>query len=623
MKLHSVAARLTGLAAISLLGLVVAWSTTILDVWQKRERTRDAEELMKVSVAFGQVTHALQGERGNSVGFIQSKGQKFANDLTQRRSATDESLKALKALLESAAAIGQSASLGTEVQAALRQFSELPKLREAVTALTSTPPEAAASYTRTIAACLRVLTAANRETSDPVVGRKTMAFLALQNGKEWAGQERALVTKVLTADRIDAADYRDFLGKLHRQDTYLGLFQDFAAEQEAASFGRAIANEHAREVERIRKVVIEKAAEGGFGVDPEAWWKQSTGRIDAVNEVALLVARDGTALARTLSADASRVLVLYAAFAFAVVLATIWGSVWIARSITRPLNLTVQVADRLAGGDLTVKVTVTGKDEIGQLLAAMKHMAEQLTRIITNVRESADSLVGASGQVSATAQSISQAASQQAASVEETTASIEQMGASIMQNAENAKLTDGMASQAAKEAAEGGQAVGRTVQAMKSIAEKIRIIDDIAYQTNLLALNAAIEAARAGEHGKGFAVVAAEVRKLAERSQVASREIGQLAGSSVETAERAGKLLEAMVPSIGKTSDLVREIAAASEEQSVGVQQVNDAVGQVNQATQQNASASEELAATAEEMNGQAEQLQQEMAFFKLENKTG
>ncbi len=293
---------------------------------------------------------------------------------------------------------------------------------------------------------------------------------------------------------------------------------------------------------------------------------------------------------------------------------------WVTRSITRPLNEAVDVANALAAGDLTAKIEVDSQDETGKLLEAMQGMVAQLSQIITDVRSASDNLSSASEEVSATAQSLSQASSEQAASVEETSASIEQMSASISQNTENAKVTDGMASKAAQEAVDGGDAVGQTVTAMKSIAEKIGIIDTIAYQTNLLALNAAIEAARAGEHGKGFAVVAAEVRKLAERSQAAAQEIGEVAASSVQMAEKAGKLLDEIVPSIKKTSDLVQEITAASEEQSSGVAQVNTAMSQLNQITQQNASSSEELAATAEEMSSQAEQLQQLMSFFKVES---
>ena len=292
---------------------------------------------------------------------------------------------------------------------------------------------------------------------------------------------------------------------------------------------------------------------------------------------------------------------------------------WVTVSITRPVNQAVGAANRLADGDLTVNVNADSKDEVGMLMTALQNMIAKLSGTITEVRTAADNLSNAAGQVSATAQSLSQSSSEQAASVEETTSSMEEMTASIAQNTENAKVTDGIASKAAVEAGEGGEAVTQTVDAMKSIAQKISIIDDIAYQTNLLALNAAIEAARAGEHGKGFAVVAAEVRKLAERSQVAAQEIGNLAGSSVKLAERAGTLLHEMVPSIKKTSDLVQEIAAASQEQTAGVGQINSAMGQLNQATQQNASASEELAATAEEMGAQAEQLQQLMAFFQLE----
>lgn len=290
----------------------------------------------------------------------------------------------------------------------------------------------------------------------------------------------------------------------------------------------------------------------------------------------------------------------------------------ISRSVTRPLGVAVDVANRLAAGDLTVSIDATSKDETGQLLQAMKNMVIKLEAVVSEVNGGANGLASASEEVSATAQSLSQGASEQSAGVEETSASIEQMSASVNQNSENARVTDGIATQASREAAEGGEAVKQTVEAMRKIAERISIIDDIAYQTNLLALNAAIEAARAGSHGRGFAVVATEVRKLAERSQVAAQEIGGVANESLKVAARAGEVLQQLVPSIQKTSDLVQEISAASGEQASGVSQINSAMSQLSQTVQQTASASEELAATAEEMSGQAQQLQQAMAFFRV-----
>jgi methyl-accepting chemotaxis protein-1 (serine sensor receptor) len=282
------------------------------------------------------------------------------------------------------------------------------------------------------------------------------------------------------------------------------------------------------------------------------------------------------------------------------------------------LNDVVRVLGAIARGDLTETIDDEYSGTFGELKQGCNDTVARLSQTISEVRESASALASASEEISATAQSLSQAANEQAAGVEETSASMEQMTATITQTAENAKVTDGVATTAANEASEGGQAVLATVTAMKQIAHKISIIDDIAYQTNLLALNAAIEAARAGEHGKGFAVVAAEVRKLAERSQIAAQEIGTVATNSVELAEKAGRLLDSIVPNIKKTSDLVQEITAASTEQTAGVGQINSAVTQMSQTTQQNAASSEELAATAQELSGQAERLQQIMTFFTI-----
>lgn len=294
---------------------------------------------------------------------------------------------------------------------------------------------------------------------------------------------------------------------------------------------------------------------------------------------------------------------------------------FITRNLLRQLggepDYAASVVAKIAGGDLTHQVnTKTG--DTTSMLAAIREMSNTLAQVLGEVRSSADALASASEEVNATAQSLAKGASVQAASVEETSASMEQMSASIMQNNENASITDGMAQKAAADAATGGNAVASTVEAMQKIADRISVIDDIAYQTNLLALNAAIEAGRAGEHGRGFAVVASEVRKLAERSQVAAQEIGSLAGETVSKADNAGKLLQEMVPSIRKTADLVQEISAASSEQTAGVNQINAAIGQVSQTMQQNAAAAEELSSTSEELSSQAMRLQDAVSYFTL-----
>jgi methyl-accepting chemotaxis protein len=317
------------------------------------------------------------------------------------------------------------------------------------------------------------------------------------------------------------------------------------------------------------------------------------------------------------NAAKTRVIVMVISVA-AILLGAVLGGL-IARSVTRPLRSSVEVTRRLAMGDLTVNVESAGTDEAGQLLAAMKGMVEKLRSVVADVKTSADNVASGSQQLSASAELLSQGTTEQAASAEEASSSVEEMNATIRQNADNASQTERIAVMSSSDAAESGKAVAEAVGAMKDIASRITIIEEIARQTNLLALNAAIEAARAGEHGKGFAVVASEVRKLAERSQTAAAEINHLSSSSVQVAENAGARLKKLVPDIQKTAELVKEISAASMEQASGSDQINSAIQQLNQVTQQNAGAAEEIASTSEELSSQAAQLQSTMAFFRVD----
>jgi methyl-accepting chemotaxis protein len=284
----------------------------------------------------------------------------------------------------------------------------------------------------------------------------------------------------------------------------------------------------------------------------------------------------------------------------------------------KPIDRLNEAVAQVANGDLTRSITAESGDEIGKLFTSIGTMVQKLQGVVSDVKNAADNVASGSKQLSSGSEQMSQGTTEQAASAEEASASIEEMHATIRQNADNAIATEKIAHKSANDALESGKAVSEAVHAMKDIAGKISVIEEIARQTNLLALNAAIEAARAGEHGKGFAVVAAEVRKLAERSQVAAGEIGKLSGSSVDVAERAGAMLNKLVPDIQKTSELVQEISASSKEQASGADQINSSIQQLNSVIQQNAGSAEEMASTAQELSSQADQLLETVGFFTI-----
>lgn len=615
----SIKVKLFLLALLPLLGLLYFAFSTIQDKWHVVEEMDRVEALSSFSVKTSALVHETQKERGATAGFLGSKGTSFVSELPAQRNYTDKRVDELSSFLKSFDTDRYGSEFEHAKDNALRQLDSISSIRNSVSNQTISAKEAIGYYTKLNAAFLNAISIGTKISDNGEIVKEMTAYINFLQGKERAGVERAVMSNVFARGSFPEGAFQRFITLVTQQETYIDVSSALASEEQKSFYTNKMNDDVVKKVIQMREVAFKKASDGNFGIKSVDWFAATTGRINLLKQIEDKLSDDLYMLANNMKVDAESQLMFYAILTAVVVALVLFSMVVFTSSITRPLKVAVGVVNEMAQGNLNAKIDVSSRDEVGMMLVAIRNTLEKLSQTISQVRASAMTMSSASEQVSATAQSMNQGASEQAASMEETSASIEQMTASIIQNTENAKVTNDMAIQAASHASESGEAVKQTVEAMNEIAKKISIIDDIAYQTNLLALNAAIEAARAGEHGKGFAVVAGEVRKLAERSQVAAEEISEKATSSVEVAERAGILLSEMVPQIKKTSSLVQEIASGSEEQSASVGQVTNAMDELNKITQTNASASEELAATSEEMSGQSQNLQEIMAFFNAD----
>ncbi len=419
------------------------------------------------------------------------------------------------------------------------------------------------------------------------------------------------------------AEARDKLAALGLTDAEKKIVAEISRlDQEIAGpFKEAIGQALAFNSEGAAKVIASK-------IDPLN--QQAVVEMDKLLQLQQAAAKE--LLANSVSDDSKLVVLLFALGALALAIGGVFAWV-ITRSITGPLNLAVEVASKVATGDLTARIDDKSRDEIGQLLDALRQMNESLSHIVGNVRSGTESIGVASGEIAQGNADLSARTESQASSLEETASSMEELTSTVKQNAENARQANQLVVSASDVAKRGGQVVGQVVETMGSIKESSRkivdiigVIDGIAFQTNILALNAAVEAARAGEQGRGFAVVAAEVRNLAQRSAGAAKEIKSLISDSVEKVDagsklvdQAGKTMDEIVTSVKHVADIMNEITAASQEQSSGIEEVNRAIAQMDEMTQQNASLVEQAAATAESMQQQAGTLSQAVAVFKVD----
>jgi methyl-accepting chemotaxis protein len=660
MKFTSVIQRLFLLVSVPLLALVVSAGMQTRQTFVAYQNSGQTLHLMDLSVSAGKLIHTLQIERGATAGFLQSKGAKFADVLPQIRKNTDERLAALSSEIGDSE-VAALPALARAVADAQGKLAALASIRQQASAQTLAVADEVAYYSGTIETLIAVMSVGVDFNRDATISQKMIAYLSFVRAKENAGQERALVTAAFAADRVEPAQYRTILSKIFQQNAYLADFTGIAGVEEKASLAGVLSAAAAKEVIRLRGVLFEKSAEGGFGVEPTEWFKTISSKIDGLYETENLITGRIQSDAQT-QLESSRLaffgLLILSALA---ILVTVLVSLAVARSIGVPLREMVDFAEHsIAGNDFRGKVPEHGAAEVARTGAVFNLLVDKFRAIILDTQKSSDRITAAAHSLALSSQQVgagsavqSDAASSVAASVEQASVSVSETAASAQAAAQvvaRARVDSEQARIVMRETVSNMSAVAALIhgsvqkvelldESSKKIGSIVQVIKDIADQTNLLALNAAIEAARAGEQGRGFAVVADEVRKLAERTALSTGQIAALiaaiqdgisgtvtamqqanaqSGTSLTLVDRSEKALHQIDDGAREVASNVESISNALAEQDAAIRQIAVNVEQIARMTDSNNEAASANSRTAVELDGLSLQLREAVSAFRL-----
>lgn len=659
MRHSTIKQRLFLLVTVPLVALLISSISLVRSAYTGYQGANQTQAVLEVAVAAGTLAHTLQVERGMTAGFLQSKGQKFADTLPAARSKSDENLKAFAAIADKVGKEGLG-HLRATLDKAAEKLGALSAVRGRADKHELPVPEAVTAYTSTIAALTTVIASSGDFNSDAGIAQQSLAYLSLVKAKEYAGQERALVTAAFAANTIEPARLHAVLERINKQEAYFDIFRGAADAAELAALDKALGSDPAKEVERMRAVLIEKAIVGDFGIEPTQWFATITAKIEALLAVETLAAKNIHAGTTALVADHQRSLYGYLALCLVSLLVVVWVSLWVAAGVSNPLREQVRVAEHaIAGNDFSHDVPEVGPVEVVRAGHAFNQLMAKFRDILAEMRTSSGAVTEAAVALAASSQKVGESSAAQSDATAAVAAAVEQASVSVSETSMNAQMAAEEVARARDDTDAAMRVMNETVGNMREIAGLIetssasvtslsdasqriggivQVIREIADQTNLLALNAAIEAARAGEQGRGFAVVADEVRKLAERTGQSTQEISTVIQSmqqgvdgSVNAMRSANEQAHASLALVAqseealsridtgsrKVSENVLAISGALKEQDAAIRQVAVSIEEIAQRTELNSEAVQSNNTTARQLDGLARELRDAVGRFK------